>query len=57
MTIPANSEKIFTIVLNWSVGPEKRKRDWSVTAWGLDHELIVEHVDGIESDHFPLHDD
>ena len=56
-TFEANSEKVFTLVFNWDAPADERKRDWSLTAWGTEHELIVEYVGDVETDHPLLHDD
>jgi len=56
--IPAGQSVVYDTVWNWSADAYSRKRDWSVTAWGVDHEnFTVEHVGGIASDHSPTYDD
>lgn len=56
-TFPADSEKVFTVVFNWDAPADERKRDWSLTAWGTDHELVVEYIGDVGTDHPLLHDD
>ena len=56
--IPAGESRIYNTVWNWDADMYSRKRDWSVTAWGVDHaDFTVEHVDGLESAHSPTYDD
>ena len=56
--IPAGESRVYNTVWNWDADMYSRKRDWSVTAWGVDHEdFTVEHVDGLASAHSPTYDD
>lgn len=45
--------------MNWDTPYETdRKRDWSLTAWGLNHDdFEVTHVDGLTTSHSPTFDD
>jgi len=53
-----DQEKVFNFMGDFAnVDPDERSRDWSVTAWGTEHPLVVEHADGVPSSHSPVHDD
>ena len=56
--IPAGESRIYNTVWNWDADAYSRKRDWSLTAWGVEHDdFTVEHVGGLESAHSPTYDD
>merc|ERR1712157_589156 len=52
--VPMSGEtKRFAVTFDWN--RPKIVKDWSVTAWGTDHEVTVAHEDGISSKSLPYY--
>ena len=51
MRFDANETKEIAIALDY--GKTNVAKDWSITAWGLDHKVVVTHAEGQETDRMP----